>query len=357
VERSVQQLRQRYREDISFKEMAEAAGVSRWQFGEKFKQLTGQSPMAYLTELRISYAKRLMSDSAATVKEIANQAGFRDEYYFSRRFKQTTGMTPTQYRLGRQPRIFSIQYVGELLALGIQPIGTNRAMLEVFKDLAGAAFEEPIDAEELSALKPDLIIFPTFTPERQVEPLRRIAPTIGFDWQADVYSRLRAIGERLGRGKEADEWIARYEAKAARMRSRLHPYIKPGMTASAFVYHAHGLYVYAGHHFGHTLYHGLGFEPPAAIKRLMDGNSQLKWKKISVEMLSDYAGDIVFMALASSGDDAIEGRMLLQHPVWKSLAAVQNGRGYVVDAVWGNYNPVTLECHLDDLAARLEQNG
>ncbi len=356
VERSVRQLQLHYRADISFSEMAEEAGVSRWQFGEQFKQLTGLSPVAYLTKLRIQHAKQLMADSGLTVKEIASLSGFRDEYYFSRRFKQTTGMTPTQYRHGRQPRIFSIQYVGELLALGIEPIGTNRAMLDVFKDWSGAAIEEPIDMEQLSALKPDLIICPTFTPKRLVEPLQQIAPTVSFDWQADVYSRLRAIGERLGRSKEADEWIARYEAKAVRVRSRLKPYIQPGMTASAFVYHAHGLYVYAGHHFGHTLYHALGFDAPNGVKRLIESDSQMKWKKISVEHLEEYAGDVVFFALASSGADALEGRSLLEHPAWRSLHAVQQGRGYVVDAVWGNYNPVTLERHLDEMASRLGQN-
>lgn len=353
VENTISFMHRSLHEEIAVGRLAEEANLSKWQFGTMFKALTGHNPMEYLTSLRIERAKLLMLGAGVRVRDIAASVGFSDEYYFSRRFKQTTGMTPTQYMQSRQPaqRIFSIQYLGELLALGIQPVGTNRAMLDVIQGVSSRVkgVDEPLDAQQVLELKPDMILFPSFMQASCVDQLFKIAPAFEISWQDDVYSRLTHMGELLGRSKEAGAWISHYEAKAERTRARLGEYLEHGETATAFVYHAEGLYVYAGHHFGHTLYQGLGFEKPDKIKQLIAADKQMKWKLIKLEELPDYAGDRIFLALAKTGVDASQGRAILKHPIWNNLPAVQNGRGHVVDITWGNYNPVTLERHLDEM--------
>ncbi|WP_182303517.1 AraC family transcriptional regulator [Cohnella cholangitidis] len=357
VERTIAYLHRSFHEDIEVGRLAQEANMSRWQYGSLFKTLTGQTPNHYLNSLRIEQAKNLLTSSSAKVNEIAGRVGFRDEYYFSRRFKQTTGMSPTQFAHGRglSPRIFSIQYLGELLALGIRPVGTNQAMLHAFpealSDIRG--IDEPLDVQQLFELKPDLILYPSFIPSRLVQELSRIATAVEVDWDSDVYTRLQELGVMLGRTKEASEWIERYKNKAEQTRNKLRDSIGHGETASAFIYHADGLYVYGGHHFGHTLYQGIGFEPPANIQALIDGNKNAKWKPIQLEAISEYAGDRVFIALADSGSDALKGRQVLEHPAWKSLPAVRKGRSYVVKDRWASYNPVTLEKHLDEMVSCL----
>jgi iron complex transport system substrate-binding protein len=44
---------------------------------------------------------------------------------------------------------------------------------------------------------------------------------------------------------------------------------------------------------------------------------------------------------------------LLEHPVWQSLSAVREGKSYIFKDRWANYNPVTLERHLDEVVERL----
>lgn len=65
-----------------------------------FKEKTGCTPVEYLTELRIGYAKKRLEDTdmkTASIAQIALMSGFRDPCYFSRIFKNKTGISPGAY--------------------------------------------------------------------------------------------------------------------------------------------------------------------------------------------------------------------------------------------------------------------
>ncbi len=64
----------------------------------KFKSVTGKTVFAYLREVRISNATKLLQISSLSVSEIAQQCGFCDLYYFSRAYKKETGKVPTAVR-------------------------------------------------------------------------------------------------------------------------------------------------------------------------------------------------------------------------------------------------------------------
>ena len=85
----------------------------------------------------------------------------------------------------------------------------------------------------------------------------------------------------------------------------------------------------------------------------MERNRNAKWQEIRVEDIPHYAGDRIFLALPEQGEDARKGREMLRHPTWRSLPAVREGKSYVVKDYWANYNPVTLDKHLDDTVRRL----
>ena len=71
-------------------------------FRKLFRACTGQSPLAYLTRLRIEAAKRQLQQHHGVhpIKEIALATGFSDPYYFSRAFKRLEGVSPQQYGAG-----------------------------------------------------------------------------------------------------------------------------------------------------------------------------------------------------------------------------------------------------------------
>ena len=78
--------------------LAAAAGLSPYYFIRVFRQAVGLTPHAYLVQLRVETAKRLL-DRGQPVVEAALAAGFADQSHLTRHFKRIVGVTPGQYLL------------------------------------------------------------------------------------------------------------------------------------------------------------------------------------------------------------------------------------------------------------------
>ena len=79
-------------------QIAQETGLSYVQFIRRFKQSTGMTPSDYVTALRLQKAKQLLSDTALPIKEIAYACGFENEYYFSNFFKKHLTVSPRAFR-------------------------------------------------------------------------------------------------------------------------------------------------------------------------------------------------------------------------------------------------------------------
>ena len=87
-----------YDEELSVQSLAKQFYLSASYFSHMFKERGDTSVMEYINEVRISHAKNFLEREALSVGEIACRVGFNDINYFSRRFRATTGMTPSEYR-------------------------------------------------------------------------------------------------------------------------------------------------------------------------------------------------------------------------------------------------------------------
>ena len=98
LHRSVSFIQSRYYEDISVRQLAELEHMSVSWYRELFRELVGCSPLTYLTDIRITKAKGLLTRSNASIAEIAYLVGYKDPLYFTRSFKKLVGTSPSEYR-------------------------------------------------------------------------------------------------------------------------------------------------------------------------------------------------------------------------------------------------------------------
>ena len=102
VAKAIVKMEQQLDEPISIVELGKVCGLSRRQFFRVFKQCTGQTPSEYIYYLRLRRAERLLRDPVMTITEVAFASGFNDSNHFSRSFKKTYNMTPSEYRSAHQ---------------------------------------------------------------------------------------------------------------------------------------------------------------------------------------------------------------------------------------------------------------
>lgn len=74
------------------------AGYSRYHFVRAFKGAYGETPGQYLSRRRIERAEELLRTADLSVTEICMLVGFSSVGTFSARFKQQTGVSPSEYR-------------------------------------------------------------------------------------------------------------------------------------------------------------------------------------------------------------------------------------------------------------------
>jgi AraC family transcriptional regulator, transcriptional activator of pobA len=92
-------LQHHYDEPIRVTDAARLCGCSPCCFMNLFKDLTGQSFVAYLNGYRVVQAKGLLASTAKPISEVSLEAGFCNQSYFTMVFRRLTTMTPLTYRL------------------------------------------------------------------------------------------------------------------------------------------------------------------------------------------------------------------------------------------------------------------
>ena len=85
-------------QELSLDTLAHYSQLSKFHFSKKFKELTDTSPIQHFINMKIQRACLQLDNSNETIKQIAENLGYGDTYFFSRLFKKMIGMSPKQYR-------------------------------------------------------------------------------------------------------------------------------------------------------------------------------------------------------------------------------------------------------------------
>lgn len=98
VKRVTDYMREFLDRDIGLDEMAALVGLSRFHFATAFRRATGQSPHHYLTELRMTRARQLLSLPDLSIIQVALAVGYQTPSAFAASFRKANNMTPRAFR-------------------------------------------------------------------------------------------------------------------------------------------------------------------------------------------------------------------------------------------------------------------
>ena len=82
---------------LTFSQVCRFSAQSATNLKTIFKSVTGMGVMEYYRSLKIDVAKTLLREGGGNITQIADKLGYTSVNYFSRYFKQATGMTPSEY--------------------------------------------------------------------------------------------------------------------------------------------------------------------------------------------------------------------------------------------------------------------
>ncbi|MFZ3588936.1 helix-turn-helix domain-containing protein [Bacillus sp. DJP31] len=86
-----------YQKPLTLEKLSSTVGLSVSYYSKLFKEYVGQTPIDYLTTVRIKKAKEILLFSDEKLKVISNLVGYQDEFYFSRVFKKHVGCSPKEF--------------------------------------------------------------------------------------------------------------------------------------------------------------------------------------------------------------------------------------------------------------------
>ena len=98
VIQSIEFMRENIHGTITLDELAKVAGLSVSHYCALFKKKTMQSPLNLYTSMKIQRACQMLQNKSQTIKSVAYNLGFFDQYHFSKVFKQIIGTSPKTFK-------------------------------------------------------------------------------------------------------------------------------------------------------------------------------------------------------------------------------------------------------------------
>lgn len=102
VSRAIEYINGHIDRNITIDEICAEIHMSKYYFCRQFKNATGTTIMKYILKTRIVMAKSMLLSKKLSITEISSRCGFSSVSYFSRVFKEETGVAPLNYKKAGQ---------------------------------------------------------------------------------------------------------------------------------------------------------------------------------------------------------------------------------------------------------------
>lgn len=103
IARALAAIHEHFADPWTLDTLAREAGMSRTAFAVTFKELVGESPMAYLQRWRVMRAANALRSDGLSLTRAAESVGYQSDVVFAKAFKRVTGESPGRYRRGTAP--------------------------------------------------------------------------------------------------------------------------------------------------------------------------------------------------------------------------------------------------------------
>jgi AraC family transcriptional regulator, transcriptional activator for feuABC-ybbA operon len=333
IKLSIEHMHQHFDRKLTLEHLAAIAGYTPTSYSREFKKIKGVSPIDYLNAHRIEHAKHLLLTRRYTIKEAASASGFSNEFYFSRLFKQKTGISPTLYIKRRNIRIASVsclRFHDILMSLGVDPVYS--ANCHQAKTTNKDEHEENVSnhLSQIRQANPELIIGDSFHLP-YLEQLKAIAPTHLLDFTMDWRKVYRQIGALVGREKEAERCIESTDKRVQESKPILHS--RFGDASITLMRVVHKL----------IRIQGMKFHP---LNELIYGELELKpgfcvpASSMNVEFSPDKYPDLdtdhlFIQKIFHFPEDEHVFRSLQKDSIWQNIRAVKKGQIHYIDNWFG----------------------
>jgi len=91
-------IQKHYANDISLAVLSDSLGFSSSYLTKIFNKLEGTTPSKYIRDYRMGIAKQLLSEPGSSINTVSTAVGYPDPFHFSKTFKQTFGVSPSEYK-------------------------------------------------------------------------------------------------------------------------------------------------------------------------------------------------------------------------------------------------------------------
>lgn len=396
IQKTVLLMEQSYAQPITREELAKLANMSPSHYSFVFKREIGKSPMEHLTEIRMRHAKKQLLFSERKLRDIAESVGYRNEFYFSRQFKQVIGVSPKEFahrhfakhvevsrpfplhmqslglssgpanRSGDRMRVAGLYVEDFLIALGVQPIlkcvGNNfrQSYLNAYMNGVQEWSLLSFDLGAIAEAKPDLIILghPAYGGNGRFARFSEIAPTYSIrkglhHWEHGV----RIIGQLLNRLPQAETIITHHERFLLQARTQLAAAVSDQTVALVRICNDRRIRLYGGPggYSGTVLYQDLGLKPSDSVLRLA-WDKPSGYVPISPDVLYELQTEHLFIVVDPAGE--AYWQRLASDPRWSRLPCVRAGRRYEVRFdVWMTFGIIAHRLKLQDVLRFLAPPG
>ncbi|WP_068535702.1 ABC transporter substrate-binding protein [Paenibacillus glacialis] len=348
-----------FHEDVTREQMATLAQVSPEHFSRAFRRHTGQTFSAYLAMLRIRTSQNRLLFNMPKLENLAQEVGYKEGNYLSRKFKQLVGLSPTAYH-HKQKRVVTLNsnHTACLLALGITPeLGVYSSWIESVKHVnpvqklyecggSASSFYETV-----AAAHPDVII--DYNTAKGNNVLLPLAPVLGLSFMNISWrEQFRLIADIVERQWHVEEWLAHYDELICSFNQKLDQRLCERGTAVVWEIGTSSAYcINSSYGRGsQILYEDIGFRPPVSL--LKHGIDRWGYVEEEIEAIVDYPADHIFITGLPS-NLAAKKRMnrLFRSEPWLKMEAVKKNRVYVIDKpdLFYGYDPLSSQAQLHEL--------